>query len=619
MTIASQTTAETMLGDGANRKFPFTFRAWEDEVNVVLTDPEDRNTDVTGLADIQIAKDSPGGVVTYPAADGAAPLLAGWKLTVLRNMNFLQAVRLVNATRYDPLVIEQALDRLTAACQQLREMADRAAHIPVGSDMTADEFLSVIYDARALCLAAMQEVAEVMDRVGGELDEKMAETIAALEAELADCLARVEPLVERAEDAASGVENFATLAQKWAVFPEDTPVTSADPDDPHSPALFSAYHWAQKAQAAAGVHDASETQKGIAFAATAEEVETGATDPARGGVPAFITPEALGAFTGGGDGLPLLSVTPVLTGIIESGYLSVCADNGELTAVAFPEAAAKVRQIKALNPAMVLSMSAWLAEKAAQGGICGRFALSDDEQTFRIPCAPGAYWRGLSAAGGFGVGDWQRDQFQGHSFGSSSATTPTFDVMRDVVLRWTAGNVTNVSSVVLGDRSETPSGAAGGLDKLKYTADEYNNGAPRVGSETRPLSVVCDWQMKLYGTVTDEGSVTLAQLIAAMAGKLDTSVWEANSPKKALAKISAAGTILNGFGITSVSRTATGIYTVYSPHINATTAKIFVQSYGSSGVSISAINDVAAGQISVQLRESSSMVVTDAPFVIEIY
>ena len=83
MTISSQTTAETMLGDGANRKFPFTFRAWEDEVNVVLTDPEDRNTDVTGLADIQIAKDSPGGVVTYPAADGAAPLLAGWKLTVV--------------------------------------------------------------------------------------------------------------------------------------------------------------------------------------------------------------------------------------------------------------------------------------------------------------------------------------------------------------------------------------------------------------------------------------------------------------------------------------------------------------------------------------------------------
>ena len=100
MTIASQTTAETMLGDGANRKFPFTFRAWEDEVNVVLTDPEDRNTDVTGLADIQIAKDSPGGVVTYPAADGAAPLPAGWKLTVLRDMDFLQPVRLVNAARY---------------------------------------------------------------------------------------------------------------------------------------------------------------------------------------------------------------------------------------------------------------------------------------------------------------------------------------------------------------------------------------------------------------------------------------------------------------------------------------------------------------------------------------
>ena len=302
MTIASQTTAETMLGDGENREFPFTFQAWEGEIRVVLTDPQNLNLDVTGLADIQIAKDSPGGVVTYPAADGAAPLPSGWKLTVLRNMNFLQAVRLVNATRYDPVVVEQALDRLTAACQQLREMADRAAHIPVGSNMTADEFLSVIYDARAECLAAMQEVAQVVDRVGGELDAKLAETAAALEAEFADCLARVEPLVERVEETAAGAESSAVLARKWAVFPEDTPVASADPDNPHSPALFSAFHWAQKAQAATGVHDASQTQKGIAFAATAAEVAAGETDPARGGVPAFITPEALGAFSSGASG-----------------------------------------------------------------------------------------------------------------------------------------------------------------------------------------------------------------------------------------------------------------------------------------------------------------------------
>ena len=40
MTIASKITAETMLGDGANREFPFTFRAWPAEIRVVITAPD---------------------------------------------------------------------------------------------------------------------------------------------------------------------------------------------------------------------------------------------------------------------------------------------------------------------------------------------------------------------------------------------------------------------------------------------------------------------------------------------------------------------------------------------------------------------------------------------------
>ena len=111
MTIASQTTAETMLGDGANRKFPFTFRAWDNEIRVIITAPDNCNTEVTALADIELNEEGGlGGRVTYPAATEAAPLPAGYKLTVLRDMDFLQPVRLVNAARYDPVVVEQALD-----------------------------------------------------------------------------------------------------------------------------------------------------------------------------------------------------------------------------------------------------------------------------------------------------------------------------------------------------------------------------------------------------------------------------------------------------------------------------------------------------------------------------
>ena len=52
------------------------------------------------------------------------------------------------------------------------------------------------------------------------------------------------------------------------------------------------------------------------------------------------------------------------------------------------------------------------------------------------------------------------------------------------------------------------------------------NGTPRVGGETRPKTIVVDYQMNMYGTITDAGSAELAQLIAVMTGKLDTSIFE---------------------------------------------------------------------------------------------
>lgn len=340
MTIASQTTAETMLGDGNNRKFPFTFRAWEGEVRVVVTDPEDRTEDVTALANIvhNSSAEGLGGIVTYPAAVEAVPVPAGYKLTVLRDMDFLQPVRLVNAARYDPVVIEQELDRLTAMIQQLREVAGRSAQFPVGSTYTPEEFLNIIYEARAQCLAAMETVSQMVEAAEVRLDDKAAQTIAALEAEvaaylaqvqaaadgidgkiaealaalqteLANCLDQLNGLVARAETAANGAEDAEALAQKWAANPEDVPVTA-------SPALFSAYHWARKAQSATGVNDASETVKGIAYAATAAEVAARVTGPSRAGAPAFVRPETLPPPPPAPE-IPI--ATPTAPGLVPSG------------------------------------------------------------------------------------------------------------------------------------------------------------------------------------------------------------------------------------------------------------------------------------------------------------
>lgn len=145
MTIASRTTAETLLGNGSNRKFTFTFRAWEGEIRVVITDPSDKATDVTAKSTIALAANNLGGTVTYPAAATSAALAAGWKITILRDMNFLQPVRLVNATRYDPVVMEQEFDRLTAMCQQLKEQSERAISVAEGANVGAQELLESIY------------------------------------------------------------------------------------------------------------------------------------------------------------------------------------------------------------------------------------------------------------------------------------------------------------------------------------------------------------------------------------------------------------------------------------------------------------------------------------------
>jgi hypothetical protein len=164
--------------------------------------------------------------------------------------------------------------------------------------------------------------------------------------------------------------------------------------------------------------------------------------------------EALAGSGGGGSGIPLLIPLAVPFSTLMSGFLSCCADNGIVTADAFPEAYEQLVVLKEAGEANIVTMAEYAAEMTGNGGICGRFALDEEMRTFRIPCAPGAFWRGVTA--GLNVGQYQKNL---------------------------------ASGVVL-------------------------------------PSVATDYQMRMYGAVTDAGTVELAQLIAAMAGKLDTSVFE---------------------------------------------------------------------------------------------
>jgi hypothetical protein len=157
-----------------------------------------------------------GGVVAYPVPPEAPALAAGWKITVMRDMDFKQNTDLVTGSRYLSEVIEERLDRLTAQDQQLREKLGRAVTVPVSSDETPEELVDGLFYARDTAV------------------EKASEASASVqEADASEAAA--------AQSAAES-EGSAELSRKWAENPEDQAVVAGQ---------YSSLHWAKKSQQAA--------------------------------------------------------------------------------------------------------------------------------------------------------------------------------------------------------------------------------------------------------------------------------------------------------------------------------------------------------------------------------
>ena len=104
-------------GNATATDFPFYFKVWgTEQLAVTLTGPDGSSRPAVGWS---ARLDDNGGSVTY-LHDGA-PLPAGWKLAITRDMPFEQQIDLVSGTRFDAEVIETGLDRATAERQQLLE------------------------------------------------------------------------------------------------------------------------------------------------------------------------------------------------------------------------------------------------------------------------------------------------------------------------------------------------------------------------------------------------------------------------------------------------------------------------------------------------------------------
>ena len=159
MTIASTTTKQIMNGDGVTRSWPFTFRAWEDEVQVIVADAADIETDVTAASIVTLDPGGDGGTVDYPAASLSPALPAGHRIVIMRSMDLVQETRLVNVTRFDPAVIENQLDRLIANDQQQQEQIDRALSVGVASDHDPGAVIEEVFQARDRAEMAATEAA----------------------------------------------------------------------------------------------------------------------------------------------------------------------------------------------------------------------------------------------------------------------------------------------------------------------------------------------------------------------------------------------------------------------------------------------------------------------------
>lgn len=155
MTISSSVSKATLNGDGVQIEFPFAFKVWKaGDLEVSITSPAGANTVVTDWT-VELA--GSGGTVTYPTVGDPLPL--GWMITIRRLMDFLQDVDLVSGTRFDPEVIETALDIATAERQQLLEEISRTVRVGVASWEDPADVINQVFEARDAAEASLGDAA----------------------------------------------------------------------------------------------------------------------------------------------------------------------------------------------------------------------------------------------------------------------------------------------------------------------------------------------------------------------------------------------------------------------------------------------------------------------------
>lgn len=195
MAIESTLSKNVYLGDGAATDFPFSFKVWEtSQLQVQLASPDGVVSTASGWT---ATLSETGGTVRYLHQGAALP--AGWKLAITRQMPFTQDVSLISGTRFDPKVIETALDTATAERQQLLKKLERAVVLDTTSSETPQELLDGIYARRD---AATEAASTAQAQAQASADAALA-----AEASAQTCVYEVENAKAQVELAKTEVAN----------------------------------------------------------------------------------------------------------------------------------------------------------------------------------------------------------------------------------------------------------------------------------------------------------------------------------------------------------------------------------------------------------------------------
>ena len=258
------------------------------------------------------------------------------------------------------------------------------------------------------------------------------------------------------------------------------------------------------------------------------------------------TPIVVGNSNAGG--LPLFSIIQVPLNSERLGFLSLAKDNGLLSGDVFVDAYNELVKLSLTgNEPSIITMAEYEAEILAKGK-CSKFGLSITDKQFKIPFVPGVFLQSKESSADTGV--WTPDQLQGHwhnavgdniigvpSTGSVPYTTKDkTQVQIDAPTRWGAGN----------------------------PVSDGINGIPRIGTKTKPESISVDYQMKLYGTLTNKAQVDMADVVTQLTSKFDIQTYENDIDFriKAFAYVKDTGEITFQKGFVSCVRNSTGNYTL---------------------------------------------------------